>query len=134
MNRYRLVHVTEFRYDGPVSESYNEVQLRPRQDELQSCLSFRIRTDPVATVASHVDHNGNWVHHFNVLPEHRLLRVEADSVVLVHEPRGFPDGSLSLRTLDKLAEELDEYYDLLMPSQFAPHPEAVRELVTSAER
>ena len=134
MNRYRLVHATEFRYDGPVSESYNEVRLRPRQDEMQSCLSFRIRPEPAAAVASHIDHYGNWVHHFNVLAEHRFLRVEADSVVLVHEPRGFPDSSLSLRTLDKLADELDEYYDLLAPSQFVPHPEPVRELVAAAER
>ena len=28
MNRYRLVHVTEFNYDGSVTESYNEVRLR----------------------------------------------------------------------------------------------------------
>jgi transglutaminase-like putative cysteine protease len=40
MNRYRLVHVTEFHYDGPVTESYNEVRLRPRHDERQSCLSI----------------------------------------------------------------------------------------------
>ena len=134
MNRYRLVHVTEFHYDGPVSESYNEVRLRPRQDEMQSCLSFQIRTEPGTAVANHLDHFGNWVHHFNVLPEHRLLRVEADSVVLVHDPRGFSESSLSLRTLDKLAEEMDEHYDLLAPSKFVPHPAPVRELVETAER
>jgi transglutaminase-like putative cysteine protease len=133
MNRYRLMHVTEFRYDGPVSESYNEVRLRPRQDETQSCLSFRIHTDPAAPTAYHMDHLGNWVHRFNVLAEHRLLRVETDAVVLVHTPRGLPDDSLNLRTLDKLGEELDEYYDLLAPSQYVPHPEPVRELVQSAE-
>ena len=33
MNRYRLVHTTDFVYDGPVSESYNEVRLRPLHDE-----------------------------------------------------------------------------------------------------
>ena len=44
VNRYKLVHVTQFRYDGPVSESYNELRLRPRHDESQSCLSFRITT------------------------------------------------------------------------------------------
>ena len=33
MNRYRLFHITEFQYDGLVSESYNEVRLRPMQDE-----------------------------------------------------------------------------------------------------
>lgn len=134
MNRYRLVHVTEFRYDGPVSESYNEVRLRPRQDEMQSCLSFRISTDPAAPVSHHIDHYGNWVHRFNALAEHRLLRVEADSVVLVHEPPPLPVESLSLHTLASLGEELDEHYDLLAPSQFVPHPESVRELVQAAER
>jgi transglutaminase-like putative cysteine protease len=133
MNRYRLVHVTEFRYDGPVSESYNEVRLRPRQDETQSCLSFRIHTEPAASAASYLDHYGNWVHRFNVLAEHRLLHVEADSVVLVHEPRGLPDGSLTLRALDILVDELDEHYDMLAPSQFVPHPEPVRDLVHAAE-
>ena len=29
MNRVRLLHVTEFDYEGPVSESYNEVHLQP---------------------------------------------------------------------------------------------------------
>ena len=46
MNRYHLTHVTEFSYDGPVSESYNEVRLRPIHDETQSCLSFRLTTNP----------------------------------------------------------------------------------------
>jgi transglutaminase-like putative cysteine protease len=134
MNRYRLVHVTEFRYDGPVSESYNEVRLRPRQDDGQSCLSFRIRTEPAAPSAFHLDHYGNWVHRFNVVAEHRLLRVEADSVVLVHEPQELPNESLSLRALDKLSDELDEHYDMLAPSQYVPHPEPVREIVREAER
>ena len=44
MNRYRLVHTTEFLYDGSVSESYNEVRLRPLHDERQSCISFRLTT------------------------------------------------------------------------------------------
>ena len=46
MNRYHLLHATEFRYDGPVSESYNEVRLRPIHDETQSCLSFRLAHRP----------------------------------------------------------------------------------------
>ena len=46
MNRFHLRHTTEFHYDGPVSESYNEVRLRPIQDERQSCISFRLVTTP----------------------------------------------------------------------------------------
>ena len=85
MNRYHLVHTTEFLYDGPVSESYNEVRLRPIHDEKQSCLSFRLTTTPGSRGTSYRDAYGNWVHQFNVLPEHRRLKIEAESVVLVHE-------------------------------------------------
>ena len=60
MNRYHLVHSTEFRYDGPVSESYNEVRLRPIHDETQSCLSFRLLTDPASRGTSYRDSFGNW--------------------------------------------------------------------------
>ena len=38
MNRYHLVHITEFSYDTPVTESYNEVRLRPMEDDRQSCI------------------------------------------------------------------------------------------------
>ena len=85
MNRYHLVHTTEFLYDGPVSESYNEVRLRPIHDEKQSCLSFRLTTVPSSRGTSYRDAYGNWVHQFNVLPEHHRLKVEAESVVLAHD-------------------------------------------------
>ena len=55
MNRYHLVHVTEFSYDGPVSESYNEVRLRPIHDERQSCLSFRLTTNPASRGTAYRD-------------------------------------------------------------------------------
>ncbi len=85
MNRYHLVHTTDFLYDGAVSESYNEVRLRPLHDEKQSCLSFRLTTAPGSHGTSYRDSYGNWVNQFNVLPEHNRLRVEAESVVLVHD-------------------------------------------------
>jgi len=134
MNRYRLVHITEFSYDGPVSESYNEVRLRPRQDEFQTSLSFHLATDPAAKTSAYQDLYGNWVHRFNVLPEHRYLRVEADSVVLVHDPRPLPNDGIALRELDERADALDELYDLLCPTVYAPHLPAVKELVDAAER
>lgn len=133
MNRCSLLHVTEFSYDGPVSESYNEVRLRPRQDETQSCLSFRLATVPAAKASAYQDPYGNWVHHFNVLPEHRHLRVEAESVVLVHAPRPLPDDGIGLQDLDEQAEDLDEFYDLLCATVYVPHLPAVKELLEGAE-
>lgn len=134
MNRYSLFHITEFTYDGPVSESYNEVRLRPRQDETQTCLSFRLSTDPAAKTSAHHDLYGNWVHRFNVLPEHHHLRVEADSVVLVDDPRPLPRDGIALGDLADHAEALDELYDLLCPTVYAPHLPAVEELAADAER
>ena len=68
MNRYHLVHVHGISLTtGPVSESYNEVRLRPIHDETQSCLSFRLTTNPVRAALPIATRYGNWVHQFNVL-------------------------------------------------------------------
>jgi transglutaminase-like putative cysteine protease len=134
MNRYRIYHVTEFQYDGPVSESYNIVHLRPRQDEQQTCISFRLTTEPASRPSSHTDPSGNFVHRFNVLAEHRHLRVESDSVVLVHAPQTLPDGGATLAQVDATGDELDEMYDLLAPTVYSPHTAELRELVAEVER
>lgn len=134
MNRYKLVHVTRFSYDGPVSESYNELRLRPRHDECQSCLSFRVVTNPQAKALGHQDFFGNWVHLFHILPEHRELRVETEAVVLVH-PQPEPTVSpMTLAQLEQTREKLlDEYFDWVTPSQYSPYLHAITELAGEAE-
>ncbi len=135
MNRYRLFHITEFQYDGTVSESYNEVRLRPIQDEMQSCLSFRLITTPGSSPSSYLDYFNNWVHQFNILREHRSLKVEAECVVLVHAPKETAADGLPLIELAAMQAELnDEFYDLLAPSVFIPHTRDLIGLAESAER
>ena len=134
MNRYRLVHTTEFHYDGPVSESYNEVRLRPIHDERQSCLSFRIVSSPSSRVTAFRDSFGNWVHQFNILSEHRQLRVESESVVLTHEDTSAAAPLLSLSGLDERREEIrDDYYDHVAPTAYVPHLDPLRDFVAEAE-
>jgi transglutaminase-like putative cysteine protease len=134
MNRYRLVHITEFAYDGPVSESYNELRLRPMHDERQSCLSFRITTMPHANGASFRDAYGNSVYQFNVIPEHRGLRIEAESIVLTHE---IPENStepVSFAELDAQREDLyEEYFEFIAPSAYVPHLPELREFNEAAD-
>jgi transglutaminase-like putative cysteine protease len=134
MNRYRLLHITEFQYDGPVSESYNEVRLRPMQDEMQSCLSFRLTTVPVSSCSAHLDFFGNWVHQFNVLPEHRMLRVETESVVLVQAPEPLNDRGITLAELSERRDEIaDDFYDLITPTDYTPHVAALTPIILAAE-
>lgn len=134
MNRYRLLHTTEFAYDGPVSESYNEVRLRPLHDERQSCLSFRLTTNPASRGTSYRDAYGNWVHQFNVLSEHSRLKVEAESVVLAHEPTDGQLDSTSLTELDSQSNLMDEeYFDFMAPTGYVPHLGNLKEIIESAE-
>jgi transglutaminase-like putative cysteine protease len=134
MNRYRLLHITEFQYDGPVSESYNEVRLRPMQDERQSCLSFRISTVPFSQPSAHLDFFGNWVHQFNVLPDHRMLRIEAESVVLVQAPEPAAGRGIGMTELNERREEIaDDFYDLIVPTEYTPHVPELIPLIQEAE-
>ena len=135
MNRYRLVHTTEFFYDGPVSESYNEVRLRPLHDEKQSCLSFRLTTNPVSRGTAYRDSFGNWVHQFNVLSEHRRLKVEAESVVLTHEGPELPPDRTTLEECDTRGDQFDEeHFDFMAPTSYVPHLSHLREIIQSAQK
>ena len=133
MNRYHLLHVTEFVYDGPVSESYNEVRLRPMHDDNQSCLSFRLTTAPASPAFSYRDALGNWVHQVNVLPVHSRLKVQAESVVLTHDVPATTSWT-PLSELEVRQEELnEEFYDMLAASKYVPHLPELSPLIAEAE-
>ena len=135
MNRYRLLHSTDFVYDGPVSESYNEVRLRPMHDERQSCLSFRLTTNPSSRGTAYRDAHGNWVHQFNVLAEHQRLRVEAESVVLTHDPGAPPSDGTTLADYELHSNQLDEeYFDFMAPTAYVPHLALLREIICDGEK
>ncbi len=134
MNRYKLVHVTQFSYDGPVSESYNELRLRPRHDEGQSCLSFRVSTNPSARAVGHQDFFGNWVHLFHILPEHRRLRVESEAVVLVHPKDPPTPSAVTVAEMDAQHDILmDDHFDWMSSSRYCPLSDSLGDLIASAE-
>jgi transglutaminase-like putative cysteine protease len=134
VNRYHLVHVTEFRYEGPVSESYNEVRLRPIHDERQSCLSFRLATNPASRSTAYRDFYGNWVHQFNILPEHRHLRIETEAVVLAHDSVLPPSDGIRLTEIhQRRSQLLEDNFDFVAPSAYVPHLPQLSEIAEAAE-
>jgi transglutaminase-like putative cysteine protease len=133
LNRYKLAHVTLFAYDGQVSESYNELRLRPRHDESQSCLSFRLTTTPYSKPTSYLDYFNNWVHHFHIMPEHRELRVESEAIVLVHPP-AYYIREVPLEELDQRQESLqDEFFDWTSTSDYCPQMTELEPLIQETE-
>jgi transglutaminase-like putative cysteine protease len=130
--RLRIRHETIFEYDGQVHDSHNEVRLQPLDDELQTCLSFQLRTDPAAQVRTRSDYFGNMVHYFSVAPYHRRLAIRVEALVVTETPSSVgPPRERSLRLAD-LAEfefcgraPLVEY---LAPSPYVPLAEELQEL------
>jgi transglutaminase-like putative cysteine protease len=78
-----LLHRTTFIYAGAVRDSFNEVRLRPVDDDMQKCHSFELRVSPGvdAGVRDYLDYYGNRVHYFDLAASHERLVIEAESEV-----------------------------------------------------
>ncbi|MDP3071927.1 MAG: transglutaminase family protein [Opitutaceae bacterium] len=77
----RVIHRTTFTYAGQAHDSFNEVRLRPVDDDAQRCHSFKLNLSPAATTREYTDFYGNTVHYFEVPADHRKLVIEAASNV-----------------------------------------------------
>jgi transglutaminase-like putative cysteine protease len=123
---YAIRHFTRYRYSKPVWQSVMEVRMHPRSEHTQRCFTFQLSVSPRARIFSYVGHLGNIVHHFDIPERHQQLTIIADSLVDVDEPAMLPQslGPGAWNELDRLIEQ-DDYWDMLMPSQFAKPSEDV---------
>lgn len=95
--RLAIHHATEYRYDAPAWDSFNELRLRPADDYRQTMLAFEVATEPHHPLRSHLDYFGNAAHHVHVAGQHERLRIVARSVVATYpipEPRPVPASVL----------------------------------------
>ncbi len=127
---YSIRHLTQFRYESPVSESMMELRVHPRTEGSQRCLSFQISIDPRARANNYRDYLGNTVHHFDVPGKHTRLRMVAESLVEVQTPPELPAqlDPEAWRQLDELVAAGD-YWEMMMPSQFAKPTPALAGLI-----
>lgn len=77
----RILHRTTFTYAGKATDSFNEVRLRPLNDQTQCCRDFALQITPVTTANDYDDLNGNRIHYFDVPAAHSKLIIEAVSTV-----------------------------------------------------
>ena len=134
MNFYSIRHLTRFRYSHPISESIMETRMHPRSDSNQHCLTFSLSVSPRCRVFSYRDHLGNNVQHFDIPGEHTQLVIVAESVV---EQQALPDvpSFLSPDAWSALDELIDsgDYWEMLLPSQFAVPTQALVSLANELE-
>ena len=125
--RYRITHRTQYDYESPVHESFNEVRLRPVSDANQTCLDFELKVDPPASVISFMDYYGNEVHNFSVPYLHDRLEIVATSDVVTfagpNHPssgpgEGEPDCSPPLAGLVSEPVFQNDHAEYLIPSTY----------------
>jgi transglutaminase-like putative cysteine protease len=127
---YSLRHLTRFRYATPVSESLMELRMHPRTEGAQRCLSFQLSVDPRTRVYDYRDYLGNTVHHFDVPGQHRELKIVAEALVEIESADDLPDR-LEPSAWDEIDRQAaaGDYWEMLMPSQFAQPTEALFSLI-----
>ena len=127
---YSIRHLTQFRYKTPVSESLMELRMHPRTEGGQRCLSFLLSVEPRARVYEYRDYLGNTVHHFDVPGHHRELKIIAEALVEIEPVPELPERleTSAWADLDQQAAAGD-YWEMLMPSQFAQPTEALLSLI-----
>jgi transglutaminase-like putative cysteine protease len=120
--RLRIVHRTGFRYEKPVSASYNEARLTPLTTPTQTTLEARVEVSPVTWTSTYWDYWGSQVTSFEVLSPHTELIVVARSTVetvTASEPsmdagwatlrsNGVADGSVEWLTQTRFTQPSEE--------------------------
>ncbi len=129
---YSIRHLTKFRYEKAVSESIMETRMHPRSDANQRCLTFQLSVTPRCRVFSYRDHLANHVHHFDIPGGHGQLVIVAESLVEVQPQSPLPDSlpTAAWAELDR-AVHADDYWEMLLPSEFATPTEALQELAST---
>lgn len=123
---YAIRHTTLFQYSSPVRESVMELRLQPRSEGPQALRSFQISTNPRAQLYAYSDSLGNAVYHFNILRQHRELRIDTQSVVEMSQFPEIPDALDSLEWDRFNSFNLGaDHFDMMEPSKFARRSETL---------
>jgi transglutaminase-like putative cysteine protease len=83
---YRITHRTEYQYEQPVSSSYGQLHMLPREMPSQRCRRALVNVEPAPELyRERTDFFGNRVAYFALHEPHRQLTVTVTSVVEVQE-------------------------------------------------
>ncbi len=113
--RLGISYRMHFRYSEPVTESQNEVRVRPRDDEHQRVLSYQLTSRPFLNVLSVLDYWGTVVEHVGFRSSHTELELLAEAQVET-APRSTPSVAPDPSTLTE-EEFRSAHLEYLVPSQ-----------------
>ena len=114
---YDIHYLTQYSYDGLVTDNLNSLRVRPATTTSQRCDEFHVRLDPEARVQRHIDYFGTEVLEFGVARPHDHLTIDVRARVMTSEPASPPDGSNFALQSEDYADAAGEF---LLPSPIDP--------------
>lgn len=113
--RLGIAYRMHFRYSEPVTESQNEVRVRPLHDEHQQVLSYELTSRPALQVLPLPDYWGTTVEHLGIRTPHTELELLAEAAVETR-PRPEPDEAVDAAMLADTGFQTT-HLEFLAPSQ-----------------
>jgi len=84
--RFRVRHITRYKYASRVSHCYNLANVIPRDTDRQRCLKNRITVSPQPAIThKRSDYFGNKAYHFEIQKPHTELVITADSEIQIND-------------------------------------------------
>lgn len=137
--RYRVKHVTDYKYVEAVQLSHNLAHLRPTSSGRQIVSSFALTISPrPAVLSERVDCWGNTVHFVLIQEPHREFRIVAESQLVI-SPMDLPDAAstpswesvaASMRPRPRGEAALASHF--VQPSSYIPLPSRAREYAAAS--
>lgn len=83
--RFRVKHITRYKYAERVTRCYNLANVIPRNTSRQRCLSNQITLSPLSSITNkRTDYFGNKTYHFEIQTPHTELIISAQSDIEIN--------------------------------------------------
>src|SRR3712207_5581454 len=124
---FAIRYLTEYRYDGPVTDNLNALRVTPATTATQRVDDFGVRVDPQTRLHQHLDYYGTQVVEFGISKPHDHLSIDVRARVATSEPPAPPAGSWG--ELEAARYRSGSATEFLLPAPDEPDDLRVDELV-----
>jgi transglutaminase-like putative cysteine protease len=92
---FAIRYLTEYRYDGPVTDNLNALRVKPATTPTQRVDDFGVRVEPQTRLHQHLDYYGTTVIEFGISKAHESLSIDVRARVATSPAPPPPPGSWS---------------------------------------
>jgi len=88
---FAIRYLTEYRYDGSVTDNLNALRVTPATTAIQRVDDFGVRVEPQARLQQHLDYYGTQVIEFGIAKPHDHLVIDVRARVTTSEQTDPPE-------------------------------------------